>query len=75
MATARLRVFPRTEEKGSGANGSPCVPVRLMELYLLLAQAYRDHYVWLRDFEEEELLVTPDLYEVVRAFTDCKPSA
>jgi hypothetical protein len=31
--------------------------------------------VWLRDFEEEEMLVTPDLYEVVRAFTDCKPSA
>ena len=41
----------------------------------MVAQAYRDNYVWLRDFENEELLVSNDLFEVVRAFCDCRPSA
>ena len=50
-------------------------PIRLVDLYPLLAQAYRDNYVWLRDFEDDQLLVSPDLFEVVRAFADCRPSA
>jgi hypothetical protein len=75
MATARLRVFPHPEEEISEAPHSPAVPIRLSDLYPLLAQAYRDNYVWLRDFEEDQLLVSPDLFEVVRAFCDCRPSA
>jgi hypothetical protein len=51
------------------------VSIRLADLYPLLAQAYRDNYVWLRDFEDEELQISADLYEVVRAFADCRPSA
>jgi hypothetical protein len=54
---------------------NPSITIRLSELYPLLAQAYRDNYVWLRDFEDDELLVSNDLYEVVRAFSNCRPSA
>lgn len=75
MATARLRVFPYPEDQASDASSPPVVPIRLMDLYPLLAQAYRDNYVWLRDFEDDELLVTADLFEVVRSFADCRPSA
>jgi len=75
MATARLRVFPHPEEDDYEAPRQPTVPIRLSDLYPVLAQAYRDHYLWLRDFEDEELLVSPDLFEVVRAFSDCRPSA
>ncbi len=75
MATARLRVFPRPEEEPRGKKSSPSIPIRLIDLYPLLAQAYRDNYVWLRDLEEDELLVSSDLFEIVRAFTDCRPSA
>lgn len=75
MATARLRVFPQPELDQTDSDSSPSIPIRLADLYPLLAQAYRDNYVWLRDFEEDELLVSPDLYEVVRAFADCRPSA
>ncbi len=75
MATARLRVFPHPEEETHDEALPPSVPIRLRDLYPLLAQAYRDNYVWLRDFEEDELLVSNDLYEVVRAFTNCRPSA
>lgn len=75
MASARLRVFPRGEDEVHDAESDPKVSIRLMDLYPLLAQAYRDHYVWLRDFEDDEVLITEDLYEVVRAFADCRPSA
>ena len=53
----------------------PLHPVRLSDLYPLLAQAYRDNYVWLRDFEDDRLMVSNDLYEVIRAFSNCRPSA
>ena len=76
MATARLRVFPHPEEdEVRDVNDSPSVPIRLVDLYPLLAQAYHDHFVWLRDFEDEQLLVSKDLHDVVRAFSDCRPSA
>jgi hypothetical protein len=74
MATARLRVFPHPEEDQEELN-NPSITIRLSELYPLLAQAYRDNYVWLRDFEDDELLVSNDLYEVVRAFSNSRPSA
>jgi hypothetical protein len=76
MASARLRVFPPPpEDEARETAAAPAVPIRLVDLYPLLAQAYRDNYVWLRDFEEDELLVSSDLFEVVRAFSDCRPSA
>ena len=57
MATARLRVFPHPEDESAIDDHNPEVPIRLSDLYPLLAQAYRDNYVWLRDFENDELLV------------------
>jgi hypothetical protein len=74
MATARLRVFPQPEEDAT-EESCPSIAIKLSELYPLLAQAYLDNYVWLRDFEDDRLLVSNDLYEVVRAFANCRPSA
>jgi hypothetical protein len=74
MATARLRVFPHPEEEQDSGD-IPAISIRLSDLYPLLAQAYRDNYIWLRDFEDDQLLVSNDLYEVVRAFSNCRPSA
>ena len=75
MATARLRLFPHPDDEPVEDSHAPTVPIRLTELYPLLAQAFRDNYVWLRDFEDEELLVSNDLYEIVRAFSNVRPSA
>lgn len=75
MATARFRVFPYPEDELRDEVHAPSVPIRLADLYPLLAQAYRDNYVWLRDFEDDQMLVSRDLYEVVRAFSNCRPSA
>ena len=74
MATARLRLYPHPEDEREDES-VPAIPIRLSDLYPLLAQAYRDNYVWLRDFEDEQLMVSNDLYEVVRAFSNCRPSA
>ena len=75
MATARLRLFPQPDDDILDEAHAPSVPIRLSDLYPLLAQAFRDNYVWLRDFQDDELLVSHDLYEVIRAFTNCRPSA
>ncbi len=75
MATARLRVYPHIDEEVVEDFDTPTMPIRLSELYPLLAQAVRDNYVWLRDFEQDEILVNKDLYEVIRAFSDLRPSA
>jgi hypothetical protein len=75
MATAQLRVFPRPEEETGHETESPGIPIRLADLYPLLAHAFRDNYSWLQDFEQDKVLVTSDLYEVVRAFSNYRPSA
>ncbi len=77
MVTSRLRVYagPDPDSDPSHDDAAPAVPIRLAELYPLLAQAYRDNFVWLRDFEDDELLVSTDFFEVVRAFSDYRPSA
>jgi hypothetical protein len=75
MATVRLRLFPHPDDEPVEDFRAPSVPIRLSELYPLLAQAFRDNYVWLRDFEDDELLVSNDLYEIVRAFSNVRPSA
>jgi len=75
MATARLRLFPHPDDEVVEEFHTPSVPIKLSDLYPLLAQAFRDNYVWLRDFENDELLVSNDLYEVVRAFSNIRPSA
>ena len=75
MATARLRLFPRPADDDGRDPSIPSVSIRLSDLYPILLQAYRDNYVWLRDFEDDELLVSPDFHEIVRAFGDCRPSA
>lgn len=74
VAGPRLRIFPRPPARTRKAPQAAVV-IKLSDLYPLLAEAYRDNFVWLRDFEEDEVLVSGDFFEVVRAFAGCRPSA
>jgi hypothetical protein len=47
----------------------------LRDLLPLVAVAQRRNHLWLHDFLDDEICVTPDLYEVLRAFRSCRPSA
>jgi hypothetical protein len=53
--------------------GSPqpaVVPIRLRELLRILAAAVKPGYLWVQDFLDDEVRVTPDFYQVLRAFEE-----
>ena len=70
---AHLRVYPLADE--AAGPQEPTVHISLGDLLPLLALAQRNNYLWLQDFVEDEVAVTPDLYEVLRAFRCRRPSA
>ncbi len=71
---AHLRVYPLTSDAEAEAQ-SPSVRVSVGDLLPLVALAHRHNYLWLRDFLDDEVIITPDLYEVLRAFRCTRPSA
>ncbi len=70
---AHLRVYPLAHEETGPQE--PTVHVSLSDLLPLLTQAHRNNYLWLQDFLDDEVAVTPDLYEVLHAFRCRRPSA
>ena len=72
---AYLRVYPHSSPAESERCQDASVRVRLGDLFPLLARAHRNNYLWLNDFEDDEVFVTPDLYEVLTAFRAYRPSA
>jgi hypothetical protein len=69
---AHLRVYPRDYKPVAQ---EPNVHVRLGDFFPLLAQAHRGNYLWLNDFEDDEIIISEDLYEVLRSFRAYRPSA
>ncbi len=72
---AHLRVYPTTEDDFGPETAPATVRVSLGDLLPLVALAQRNNYHWLRDFLDDEVCITSDLYEVLRAFTCYRPSA
>jgi hypothetical protein len=71
---AHLRVFPSPKDE-SVEGQDPSVRVSLGDLLPLIALAHRHNYLWLQDFLDDEVVITADLYEVLRAFRCHRPSA
>ena len=72
---AHLRVYPLSKENADLEGQAPTVRVSLGDLLPLVALAHRNNYLWLQDFLDDEVAITPDLYEVLRAFRCTRPSA
>ena len=74
---AFLRVYPPCQEqsKDTEATIPATVRVNLGDLLPLVALAHRKNYLWLHDFLDDEVVITEDLYEVLRAFRCTRPSA
>jgi hypothetical protein len=51
------------------------VDVSLGEIFPLLADAVNSQRTWLRDFEDDQIAVSTDLYEVILAYQHFRPSA
>jgi hypothetical protein len=72
---AHLRVYPASQESTPTEGQEPSVRISLRDLLPLMAAAQRRNHLWLHDFLDDEVRVTPDLYEVLRAFRMYRPSA
>jgi hypothetical protein len=72
---AQLRVYPASSEAAGAESQDPSVRISLRDLLPLLTLAERRRHLWLQDFLDDEVRVTPDLYEVLRAFRMYRPSA
>jgi hypothetical protein len=73
--SARLRVYPLSKDEDEVEPQEPSLHVHLGDLLPLVALAARQNYLWLQDFLDDEVVITPDLYEVLRAFRCSRPSA
>lgn len=71
---AHLRVYPRTQESSVADAPEPTVRISLGDLLPLIALAHRRNYLWLQDFLDDEVSITPDLYEILRAFRCYRPA-
>ncbi|GIW79612.1 MAG: hypothetical protein KatS3mg105_1419 [Gemmatales bacterium] len=71
---SRLRIYHEPTDTTSDQPQAD-VPVRLGELLPLIALAERQNYLWLRDFLDDEVRITRDLYEVLLAFQYRRPAS
>ena len=70
----RLKLYdPPTDE--IDPRQDPDVHVRLRDLLPIVAVAERMNYVWLKDFLDDEVAVSEDLYEVMQAFRGSRPTS
>jgi hypothetical protein len=51
------------------------VSVRFGEITGILEDAIRTNRSWLSDFENDEVQISEDLYEIISAFSHLRPSA
>jgi hypothetical protein len=79
MARTRLRVYYGPESRtsqGDLATADRQVTVPLGEILPLLADAVQSKRTWLKDFSEDEVTISTDLYEIILAYQHCRrPSA
>ena len=80
MARAQLRVYYGPEKIRTAAVAAPeqdnTVRVRLKDVAHLLADAVESRRTWLRDFGDDEVTLSSDLYEVLMAYQHFRrPSA
>jgi hypothetical protein len=73
MSASYLKIYRGPEETAvptlaKTAAGKPCVTVALSEVLPLLADAINSRRTWLSDFEDDDITVPADLYEVLLAY-------
>lgn len=69
MAVARLKIYHAPEESSGGVQSSDhTVTAPVGEILPLLADAIQSERTWLKDFENDEVTISSDLYEVLLAY-------
>ena len=81
MGQPRLRIYygPSDEATKAPKTSTPVredVTLPLSEVFPLLADAVQSERTWLRDFADDEVTISTDLYEVILAYQHYRrPSA
>lgn len=81
MSSIPLRIYYGPPDDAAAADtkaehARQTVTVPLGEIASLLADAVRSERTWLRDFEDDEITISSDLYEVILAYQHFRrPSA
>jgi hypothetical protein len=73
MSATHLRLYRGPEDAAAPtlaktSAGKACVTVSLSEVLPLLADAVSSRRTWLSDFDDDEVTVSADLYEVLLAY-------
>ena len=75
MARCHLRIFHADEEfaPASDAGTKPAtVTLEMRDILPLLADAVNNNRTWLQDFENDDITISADLYEVILAYQHCR---
>jgi hypothetical protein len=74
---AHLRVFPAPEDLDDEDRDSsePAIRIRLGDLLPLMALAQKMHFIWLKDFLDDEVRISADLHDVLQAFRGMRSPA
>lgn len=70
----KLYAGPDDEYEVYDAHPSPAVRIRLRDLLPLVAMAQKNHFIWLKDFLDDEVGISDDLHDVLMAFRSTKPA-
>ena len=72
MAECRLKIFRGPEHENlapaNNTNDESTVTVAVANVLPLLADAMAQQRTWLSDFEDDEITISSDLYEVLQAY-------
>ena len=74
MREPRLRIYYGPQDEGTTTLATATserretVTVPLKEVFPLLTEAIQSERTWLADFQEDDVTISTDLYEVVLAF-------
>ena len=69
----RLKLY--TGDDQNTAVAEPEVTVSLREISQILADAMRSNRAWVRDFEDDQIRISADLYEVLSTYWHMRPGA
>lgn len=73
----RLRLYTgdvEVEDFKPAAAPPPQVHIRLRDLIPLVAMAQKNHFIWLKDFLDDEISISDDLHDVLMAFRSTRPA-
>ena len=80
MAPSHLRIYHGPEDHATATlpvevTAKACVTVPISDVLPMLAEAMSSGRAWLEDFQDDEVTISADLYEVLMAYRYFRPVA